>query len=101
MNGLASSSLSAKKNCEYYSQKIAEHSPPKTENDERLIRSYQRILIRDRSLLYNLELLEMVETMRKDATAGVTGISSNLSMSSTSLDLDELRVLLDENSDKA
>ncbi|MEW8027415.1 MAG: hypothetical protein AB2792_18170 [Candidatus Thiodiazotropha sp.] len=98
MNGLESFSLSRKKDCEYYIQKIAEHTPPESESDERMIRIYQRILIRDRSLLYNLDLLKMIEAMRKDSTVelDVAGTSSNLSESPTSLNLDEFRALLDE-----
>ncbi|MEW8415914.1 MAG: hypothetical protein AB2690_01485, partial [Candidatus Thiodiazotropha endolucinida] len=71
MNGLESFSLSRQKNCEYYLQKIAEHTPPVTESDARMIRIYQRILIRDRSLLYNLDLLKMIDTLRKDSLVGI------------------------------
>ncbi|MES9989788.1 MAG: hypothetical protein AB2552_09545 [Candidatus Thiodiazotropha endolucinida] len=98
MKGLESFSLSRQKNCEYYLQKIAEHTPPVTESDERMIRIYQRILIRDRSLLYNLDLLKMIDTLRKDSLVGIdpAGTSSNLPESPASLNLDEFRTLLDE-----
>ncbi|MEW7999032.1 MAG: hypothetical protein AB2540_10625 [Candidatus Thiodiazotropha endolucinida] len=98
MNTLESFSLSRKKNCEYYIQKIAEHTPPVTASDERMIRIYQRILIRDRSLLYNLDLLKMIDALRKDSIVSIdiAGISSNLSESPTSLNPDEFRALLDE-----
>ncbi|MBT3013396.1 MAG: hypothetical protein KUF77_18315 [Candidatus Thiodiazotropha sp. (ex Lucina aurantia)] len=101
MNGLESFSLSRQKNCEYYLQKIAEHTPPVTESDERMIRIYQRILIRDRSLLYNLDLLKMIDTLRKDSLVGIdlAGTSSNLPESPTALNLDEFRTLLDETQD--
>ncbi|MEW7988483.1 MAG: hypothetical protein AB2803_14920 [Candidatus Thiodiazotropha sp.] len=98
MNDLESFSHSRKKNCEYYIQKIAEHTPPATASDERMIRIYQRILIRDRSLLYNLDLLKIIDTLRKDSIGGIdqTVTTSNLSESPTSLNPDEFRALLDE-----
>lgn len=99
MNGLDSISLSAKNNCEYYRRKIAEHTPPETESDERLIRTYQRSLIRDSSLLYNLDMLKLIETMRRDSGADRSGMPYNLSMSSATLDLNEFKALLDEYSD--
>ncbi|MES9945141.1 MAG: hypothetical protein ABW080_09325 [Candidatus Thiodiazotropha sp.] len=98
MNGLESYSPLEKNKCDYYRQKIAEHTPPVTESDELIVRTYQRFLIRDRSLQYNLELVKIIGTMRKDLTLDVPGLSSNLYKTPASLDLDEFRTLLDENS---
>ncbi|MES9815345.1 MAG: hypothetical protein ABW155_01720 [Candidatus Thiodiazotropha sp.] len=63
-----------------------------------MIRIYQRILIRDRSLLYNLDLLKIIDTLRKDSIGGIDQAvtTSNLSESPTSLNPDEFRALLDE-----
>jgi hypothetical protein len=41
----------SEKRCENYRQKIAEHTPPKTEHDKRIIRNYFRALVRDDILL--------------------------------------------------
>lgn len=96
MNDLESFSLSRKKHCDFYRQKIAEHTPPKTENDERMIRIYQRILKRDRSFLCRMDLLQLIASIRKETALDVPIMSSNQVNSSTSLNLDELRELLDE-----
>ncbi len=47
----------SEKRCENYRQKIAEHTPPKTENDKQIIRNYLRCLMRDDILL--AALIEM------------------------------------------
>lgn len=99
MNSLDSFSLSREKHCSYYRQKIAEHTPPKSENDERMIRVYQRILKNDRSLLRNLDLLNLIASIRKEAALDVPVPPSNQAMTSASLDLDEFRTLLDETYD--
>jgi hypothetical protein len=82
--------------CDYYRQKISEHSPPETENDKRMIRIYEWFLTRDHSLLHNLNLLQQNEVMCKDSRSDVTSVSPDLSESSAPLDMDEFRALLDE-----
>ena len=96
MNSLESFSLSRKQHCDFYTQKIAEHTPPKTENDERMIRLYQRILKRDRAFLRNLDLLQLIASVRREAALDVPITSSNHANDSAALNLDEFRELLDE-----
>ncbi|MES9969237.1 MAG: hypothetical protein ABW092_04335, partial [Candidatus Thiodiazotropha sp.] len=69
------------------------------ESDKLIVRTYQRFLIRDRSLQYNLELVKMAETMRKKITPDEFGISSCFTNSSDDLELDEFKALLDESLD--
>ncbi|MES9991378.1 MAG: hypothetical protein ABW098_05455 [Candidatus Thiodiazotropha sp.] len=99
MNGLESYSPLEQNKCDYYRQKIAEHTPPVTESDKLIVRTYQRFLIRDRSLQYNLELVKMAETMRKKITPDEFGMSNCFSNSTEDLDLDEFKALLDESAD--
>ncbi|MEW8505099.1 MAG: hypothetical protein AB2598_00215 [Candidatus Thiodiazotropha sp.] len=99
MHGLESYSPLAKNKCDYYRQKIAEHTPPVTETDELIVRTYQRFLIRDRSLQYNLELVKMIERMRMRGTSEEFGMPASFSNTSDELDLDEFKALLDESSD--
>ncbi len=82
--------------CDYYRRKIAEHSPPASENDHRMIRIYKRFLSRDRTFVQNLKLLKMIEEVRKDVLADVSPMPTDLFKSPASLDVDELRTLLDE-----
>ncbi|MES9854412.1 MAG: hypothetical protein ABW170_21575 [Candidatus Thiodiazotropha sp. L084R] len=89
MNNLESYTLSTKKQCDYLSQKIANHTPPKTQGDERLIQTYRRLLIRDRTYLHNLELLKTKEALDISSTSDCE----------SSLNLDEIKLLLDENSE--
>jgi len=96
MNSLESFSLSRKRHCDFYTRKIAEHTPPKTENDERMIRLYQRILKRDRAFLRNMDLLQLIASVRKEAALDVPITSSNQANDSAALNLDEFRELLDE-----
>jgi hypothetical protein len=97
MNDLETFSLSRKRHCSYYGQKIAQHTPPKSEHDERMIRLYQRCLKRDRAFLRNLDLLNLITSIRKDAALDVPIASSSQATSSAALNLDEFRALLDEN----
>ena len=96
MNNLESFNFSTKKHCDYCRQMIAGHTPPKSENDERMIRHYQRLLNRDRLFLHNLELLKLKEAMRMDTMNKMPCLSHSISELSASLNLDELRALLDE-----
>ncbi|MBT2971449.1 MAG: hypothetical protein KME56_15895 [Candidatus Thiodiazotropha sp. (ex Ctena orbiculata)] len=99
MNGLESYSPLAQSKCDYYRQKIAEHTPPVTESDELIVRTYQRFLIRDRSLQYNLELVKMIEKMHMSITTDNFGMPDSFSNNSDALDLNEFKALLDENSE--
>jgi hypothetical protein len=96
MTNLESVTLSTKKHCDFYEQKIAAHTPPKGVSDEKIIRQYQRLLIRDRSFLYDLELINLKESMH--ANIAQTSANPYSSQSHSSLDLDEFRALLDESS---
>ena len=51
MNSYVSYHAISEKRCENYRQKIAEHTPPKTESDKRIIRNYFRCLVREDILL--------------------------------------------------
>lgn len=99
MNGLESYSPLSQSKCEYYRQKIAEHTPPVTESDELIVRTYQRFLIRDRSLQHNLELVKMIETMHVSISTDNFGMPASFSNNTDALDLDEFKTLLDENMD--
>ncbi|MEJ2455568.1 MAG: hypothetical protein P8103_15625 [Candidatus Thiodiazotropha sp.] len=98
MNILESSSLSSKRNCNFYQRKIAQYSPPRNENDERMVRIYKRCLTREQSFLHNLDLIKMIETLHKDAALDLPLISSHPGASTDALDLVELKALLKENS---
>jgi hypothetical protein len=98
MNSFESSTLSSKKNCVFYQQKIAEYSPPKSKNDERMVRIYKRCLTREQSFLHNLDLIKMIERLHKDAALDVSLMPSNPTYASAALDLDEFKALLRENS---
>jgi hypothetical protein len=52
--------VSSQKRCDYYRQKIADHTPPKSDNDARMICIYQRLLTRDGSFLSFLFEYDMV-----------------------------------------
>ncbi|MCG7904656.1 MAG: hypothetical protein JAY99_14445 [Candidatus Thiodiazotropha lotti] len=93
MSNLESYSISTLKQCADLKLKIASHTPPKNANDEKMIRIYKRLLIRDRHYLHNLELLKIKQTMHLDSKPKST------TECSSSLDLDEFRSLLDENSE--
>jgi len=82
--------------CDYYRQKIAEHTPPKSENDRRMIRVYQRFLNRDRSFLQNLNMLRLIEEMHRDVLADAPYTSAELFKSPAPLDVEAFRTLLDE-----
>lgn len=96
MNNLESFTLSTKKHCDYCRQMISGHTPPKSDNDERMIRHYQRLLNRDRLFLHNLELLKLKEAMRLDPINKLPSLSHSIPELSTSLNLDEFRALIDE-----
>ena len=51
MDGFDSYHDISQRRCENYRQIIADHTPPKTEEDKRIIRTYQRCLMRDDILL--------------------------------------------------
>jgi hypothetical protein len=91
MNGLESFSHSREQHGDCDRQEIAEHTPPKTENDERMVRIYRRILKIDPSFLRNMDLLQLIGSIRKEATLDVPVISSNQANSSASLKLDEFK----------
>jgi hypothetical protein len=52
--------ISSQKRCDYYRKKIAEHTPPKSANDARMICIYQRLMTRDGSFLSTLFEYDMV-----------------------------------------
>jgi hypothetical protein len=99
MKNLETVALSTMKHCDYYKQKIAEHTPPRSTSDERMIRLYQRLLIRDRSLLHNLELLKLRESIHVNATQKSPSMHACSYQPSSPLDLDEFRSLLNESSE--
>jgi hypothetical protein len=101
MNNLESYSLTTIRQCDALKQKIAKHTPPKNRADERMIRIYKRLLIRDRHYLHNLELLRIQATMQLEAKPLSVNRQDTTSDSSTGLNLDEFRSLLDENSELA
>ncbi|MES9940856.1 MAG: hypothetical protein ABW104_02705 [Candidatus Thiodiazotropha sp. 6PLUC2] len=97
MNNLETYSHATKKQCDYFRQKIERHTPPKSNTDERMIGIYKRLLIRDRSYLHNLELLKIKETLRTEALNILPNMPDKIPECSSSLDLDEFKLLLDEN----
>ncbi|MCG8016846.1 MAG: hypothetical protein JAY97_11575 [Candidatus Thiodiazotropha sp. 'RUGA'] len=99
MSNLESYSLSTLKQCDVLKLKIDQHTPPKNPSDERMIRIYKRLLIRDRHYLYNLELLKIKQTMRLDSKSLSSHKLDSTTERSSALDLDEFRSLLDENSE--
>ena len=101
MSNLESYSLSTERQCDYLKQKIARHTPPKNDTDERMIRIYKRLLIRDRHYLHNLELLKIKQTMHLDSKQLLPNNQKSASNCSASLNLDEFRSLLEENSELA
>jgi hypothetical protein len=101
MNNLESYSLNTIKQCDAIKQKIAQHTPAKNRTDERMIRIYKRLLIRDRHYLHNLELLKIQAAMQLEAKPLSGNRQDSTSDSITGLNLDEFRSLLDENSELA
>ncbi len=101
MSNLESYSLSTERQCDHLKQKIARHTPPKNDTDVRMIRTYKRLLIRDRQYLHNLELLKIKETIHLDSKQLVPNNQHSTSECPASLNLDEFRSLLEENSDSA
>jgi hypothetical protein len=97
MNNLESISSSTRQHCNYYRYRIAEHTPPQNAHDERMINLYRRLLIRDSSLLHNLELLEISEAMHLAPPCNPSNDQLYSSEPSSLLNLDELRNLLDDN----
>ena len=96
MKHLESLSLSTSKHCDYYRQKIAELSPAKSNRDQRMIYLYRRLLIRDSSLLHNLELLRLSETMHLNTRHKLSAAETSEIDAPSSLNLSELRHLLEQ-----
>lgn len=99
MNTLESVTRSTQRHCTYYQERIAEHTPPRSVSDERMIRLYQRLLIRDRSFLHNLELLKLKEALHINSPQTAEHLRANDPEPAAALDLEELRNLLMENAD--
>ncbi|MET0081228.1 MAG: hypothetical protein ABW119_22465 [Candidatus Thiodiazotropha lotti] len=99
MSNLESYSLSTMRQCDDLKLKIARHTPPQNDNDLRMIRIYKRLLIRDRHYLHNLELLKIKQTMHLDSKPLLANKRPSTADRPSSLDLDEFRSLLDENSE--
>ena len=96
MQHLESLSVSTRRHCKHYKEKIAALSPPKSSRDERMVNLYRRLLIRDNALLHNLEVLRLSESMQLDLPQHSLGYTSPAT-GATVLNLDEIRDLLDEN----
>jgi hypothetical protein len=101
MSNLESYSLSTIRQCDDLKKKIAKHTPPRNETDERMVGIYKRLLIRDHHYLHNLELLKIKQTMHLDSRRQLANSKDSASDDSSTLNLDELRSLLDENSELA
>ena len=96
MQHLESLSVSTRRHCEYYKEKIAEFSPPKSTRDERMVNLYRRLLIRDNALLHNLEVLRLSESMNLDHPQHSANLASPAA-SAPAINISEIRNLLDEN----
>lgn len=100
MNGLDLFFLSSDQRRVYYTEKLAQLTPPKTENDRRLISVCKRFLTDDDTFLYLLDYAE-TEEQKPEATTEDRLFSETIAESESlaSLNLHELRILLEENDD--